>query len=183
MITSEGQTEKDKLTQRGDGYSNLIVKNGNGGEFVRKNQMTNFISTETSTTYNVGFGSTTPTAAWVEWTAAQCDKAGISTADMSDDPLEKKTVQINVPIANIYTTMIYGETTKVGGPQTSYYNGIANEKFFDLYERQDDRHARHDALRAAGFVPPFPRADKFYKNKHQKNVRTGLTTSPHYLKE
>ena len=195
MITSEGYEERLRLQSRGDGYSNVIYENGNGGRFQKKNQFTNYKhdKAEGLPAYNVGFGSTSLTAAWVEWSAAQCDKAGISTAGMSDDPNERKTVQINVPQANIYTTMLYGQTTKVGGPQTSYYTDesgndvtkyfTVGSNFFDLYERQDDRHARHDALRAAGFVPPFPRADRFYKNKHQSSVRPGLSTSPHYLKE
>jgi len=176
MITSEGQTEKDKLTQRGDGYSNLIVKNGNGGEFVRKNQMTNFISTETSTTYNVGFGSTTPTAAWVEWTAAQCDRAGVSTVGMDPTkPDSTQVVQINVPQSNIYTVGLYGDTVRLAGQ-----SGKQRSSFFDLYESQDDRHARHKELRAKGLTPPFPRADKFYQNKHQGYVRPGVTTEGSY---
>lgn len=176
MITSEGNQKHDTLISRGDGFSDVLDTNGNGGVTVRKNQQTNFISTISGLpTYNVGFGSTLPTAAWVEWTAAEADIAGVSTAEYDPaKPKETKTWQINVEASNIWTTQIYGQTTNQKGME-SY--GIG---FFDLYEKNDERKARHKALRNAGFQPPFPRADKFLENKHMGNIQIGLTTEGSY---
>ena len=170
MITTEGPARPRK------GIGEQIATNANGGKIRKTGQPINFIPAGDTgvlpQTYNVGFGSTMPTAAWVDWTAAQCDIAGVSTSEM--DPTKPKStqkVQINVPAANIATVGLYGKTK--GSGQTG---------FFELYESQDDRRARHAALRAAGYTPPFPRADRFYKNKHQGTVQVGLQTSPHNLK-
>ena len=170
MITTEGPARPRK------GIGDQIVTNGNGGKMIKTGQPISWVPDGDTgvlpQTYNVGFGSTMPTAAWVDWTAAQCDIAGVSTAGM--DPTKPKStqkVQINVPAANIATVALYGRTKGAGGVG-----------FFELYESQDDRHARHAALRAAGFTPPFPRADRFYKNQHQGQVQVGLSTSPHNLK-
>ena len=187
MITSEGPDNRDNLLTRGDGFSATLTTNGNGGVQIRQNQFTNFISTEKNLpTYNVGFGSTMPTAAWVRWTAAEFEAAGLSTTS-SDlvgiktvsafDPTlpdSKRYVQIDVEASNLWTTGLYGDTTPVK-------NGRAkNRGFFDLYESNDDRKARHKALREAGYQPPFPRADRFSQNKHQSVVRAGVTTEGSY---
>lgn len=165
MITTEGPY------QPRSGYGQEVITNGNGGKIIKTGQPVPFkkeADDVASLSYNVGFGSTMPTAAWVDWTARQCDIAGIATDGMDPDrPGSTKKVQINVPASNIATVGYYGNTRKA-----------KTEGFFDLYERADDRRARHEALRAAGYQPPFPRADKFYKNKHQANVQVGLSTSP-----
>ena len=166
MITTEGPY------QPRDGYGQEVITNDNGGKIIKTGQPVPFKKEGgdgvAPLSYNVGFGSTMPTAAWVDWTAAQCDIAGISTAGMDPDkPASTKKVQINVPASNIATVGYYGNTKKA-----------KTEGFFELYESQDDRHARHAALRAAGYQPPFPRADRFYKNKHQGVVQVGLSTSP-----
>ena len=186
MITSEGPDNKNALLDRGDGYSATLTTNGNGGVQIRQNQLTNFVSTEPNISYNVGFGSTMPTASWVKWTAAEFEAAGLSTTS-SDlvgpntsgafDPTlpdSKRYAQIDVESSNIWTTSIYGDTTGIKGK-----NG-RNRGFFDLYETADDRKARHKALREAGYSPPFPRADKFLQNKHQSVVRAGVTTEGSY---
>jgi len=166
MITTEGNLKPRS------GYVDEYVKNENGG-YIRKTGQPAPWQNEGGDgvlplSYNVGFGSTMPTAAWVDLTAAQCDIAGISTAGMDPDkPDSTKKVQINVPASNIATVGHYGST-----------KGAKIEGFFDLYEKADDRKARHAALRAAGYQPPFPRADKFYQNKHQAQVQVGLSTSP-----
>tara|TARA_B100000965_G_scaffold75673_1_gene59949 strand:- start:6018 stop:6548 length:531 start_codon:yes stop_codon:yes gene_type:complete len=176
MITSEGNYQNSHLTTIGDGYATTIETNGNGGQMIRNNQQVNFVSnTKGIPTYNVGFGSTVSTAAWVEWTAREFDAAGISTSEFDPTkPDERKTVQINVPASNIWTVSLYGETTKLSGRKPKF------QGFFDLYENGDDRKARHKALREAGLTPPFPRADKFSKNKHQNFVRSGVTTEGSY---
>lgn len=167
MITTEGPYRPRS------GYASDYIPNGNGGYIRKTGQPAPWDVTGGDgvlpLSYNVGFGSTVPTAAWIDLTAAQCERAGISTADM--DPLKPDTtkkVEVNIPAANIATVRYYGDykPRKPG--------------FFELYESQDDRHARHAALRAAGYHPPFPRADRFYKNKHQKHVQVGLATSPSY---
>ena len=176
MITTEGPNAI--LKHQGDGYATTIQTNGNGGQIIKRNQQVNYISNiKGLSNYNVGFGSTMPTAAWVEWTAAEFDAAGISTAAFDPTkPDERKTVQINVEASNIHTTSLYGETTKIVGLQQQGGGG----SFFDLYENGDDRKARHKALRAQGLQPPFPRADKFLKNKHQGFIRAGVTTEGSY---
>jgi len=176
MITTEGPNAI--LKNVGDGYATTIQTNGNGGQMVRRNQHVNYNSNvQGVTNYNVGFGSTMPTAAWVEWTAAEFDAAGISTSEFDPTkPDERKTVQINVEASNIHTTSLYGETTKIVGLKQQGGSG----SFFDLYERGDDRKARHKALREQGLTPPFPRADKFLQNKHQGFVRAGVTTEGSY---
>ena len=166
MITTEGPY------QPRSGYGQEVITNDNGGKIVKTGQPVPFNKTAEDgiapLSYNVGFGSTMPTAAWVDWTARQCDIAGVSTAGMDPDkPGSTKKVQINVPASNIATVGYYGNTKKA-----------KTEGFFDLYEKADDRKARHAALRAAGYQPPFPRADKFYMNKHQNVVQVGLSTSP-----
>ena len=56
MITSEGNQKHDELIFKGDGFSDVLSTNGNGGLTIKKNQHTNFISTITGLpTYNVGF--------------------------------------------------------------------------------------------------------------------------------
>ena len=174
MITSEGK--QDYLHIMGDGYATTIETNGNGGQKISRNQQVNFVSgVKGIPTYNVGFGSTVPTAAWVEWTARECEQAGISTAGMDPTkPDSRRTVEINVPESNIWTTSIYGETTRMKG------KGRQGDGFFDLYEKGDDRKARHKALREQGLTPPFPRADKFLQNKHMGNIQAGLTTEGSY---
>ena len=176
MITSEGNV--NYLSTIGDGYATTIETNGNGGAMIRNNQQVNFVTNANGLpTYNVGFGSTLPTAAWVEWTAREFDAAGISTSEFDPTkPDERKTVQINVPASNVWTVSMYGDTTRIKGKSRSK----ADLNFFDLYERGDDRKARHKALRAAGLTPPFPRADKFLQNKHQSHVRAGVTTEGSY---
>lgn len=180
MITTEGPYGIARLYELGDGFSDVITKNGNGGTIVRKNQFTNFISTETGIpTYNVGFGSTLPTAAWVRWTAAQCDGAGISTEGMDpNNPDEKKVVQINIEASNIWTTSLYGDCPRIEGMKLG--GSELRTKWFDLYEKADDRKARHKELRNAGLQPPYPRADKFLKNKHLTETQVGLTTDGSY---
>lgn len=176
MITTEGPS--GILKHLGDGYATTIQTNGNGGQIIKRNQHVNYIgNVKGVSNYNVGFGSTMPTAAWVEWTAAEFDAAGISTAAFDPTkPEERKTVQINVEASNIHTTSLYGETTKIVGLRQQGGRG----SFFDLYENGDDRKARHKALRAQGLQPPFPRADKFLKNKHQSFIRAGVTTEGSY---
>ena len=173
MITTEGPFKPHS------GTGALVYTNDNKGIVVKTGQPVPFKVDEEPTeneakfnaprSYNVGYGSTMPTAAWVDWTAAECDIAGISTAGM--DPLKPestKQVQINVPASNIATVRHYG-SARPG------YSG-----WTDLYETKEERHARLDALRAQGYIPPFPRAERFYKNKHQQVVQTGLSTSPSY---
>tara|TARA_B100001989_G_scaffold97633_1_gene68138 strand:- start:730 stop:1254 length:525 start_codon:yes stop_codon:yes gene_type:complete len=173
MITTEGNYSPRP------GYADEYIQNGNGGIIRKSGQPAPFRPDNSETkyrsvellSYNVGFGSTMPTAAWVDWTAAQCDIAGISTAGMDPTrPKQTKKVQINIPAANIATVRYYGDKKCGDIPG-----------FFDLYEKADERKARHAALRAAGFKPPFPRADKFYQNKHQGEVQAGLSTSPHNM--
>ena len=174
MITTEGPQEIQ--TNIGDGFATTIQTNGNGGQIIKRNQQVNYISNlKGIQNYNVGFGSTMPTAAWVEWTAAEHDAAGISTAAFDPTkPDEKKTVQLNVESSNIYTVARYGETTQMVGMKQRV------GRFHDLYESGDDRKARHKALREAGVTPPFPRADRFLENKHQSHVRAGVTTAGSY---
>lgn len=173
MITTEGPFKPLS------GTGALVYTNDNKGIVVKHGQPAPFKNDEEPTVdeqkfnaprgYNVGYGSTMPTAAWVDWTAAECDRAGISTAGM--DPLKPEStrqVQINVPAANIATVRDYGSAK-------SGYTGWS-----ELYETTEERHARLDALRAQGFVPPFPRADRFYMNKHQNSKQAGLSTSPSY---
>tara|TARA_B100001093_G_C26484060_1_gene866129 strand:- start:17 stop:529 length:513 start_codon:yes stop_codon:yes gene_type:complete len=169
MITTEGNYSPRP------GYADEYIQNGNGGIIRKSGQPAPFVPTDDpgvkSLSYNVGFGSTMPTAAWVDWTAAQCDVAGISTAGMDPlKPKETKKVEVNIPAANIATVRYYGDIKCGDIPG-----------FFELYEQADDRKARHAALRAAGYQPPFPRADKFYQNKHQGEVQAGLSTSPHNM--
>jgi len=187
MITSEGPDNRDNLLTRGDGFSATLSTNGNGGVQIRQNQFTNFISTEKNIpSYNVGFGSTMPTSAWVRWTAREFDAAGLSTTSNTlvgiktvgpFDPTlpdSKRYVQINVEASNLWTTGLYGDTTPIK-------NGRSKGRgFFDLYESNDDRKARHKALREAGHSPPFPRADRFLQNQHQSVVRAGVTTEGSY---
>ena len=176
MITSEGNQKHDELIFKGDGYSDVLSTNGNGGVTIKRNQHTNFISNISGLpTYNVGFGSTLPTAAWVEWTAQEAQIAGVDTSGYDPTkPKEVKTFQIDVEASNIWTTQLYGQTGKLKGMEPY---GVG---FFDLYEKNDERKARHKALRNAGFQPPFPRADRFYQNKHLGNVQAGLTTEGSY---
>ena len=174
MITTEGPYKPRS------GIGEEVITLGNGGKIRKTGQPSSWKNTDDTAdkqskmvanySYNVGFGSTLPTASWVAWTAAQCDLAGISTAGMDPaNPSERKKVEINVPRSNVATTRLYGSST--GGQQN----------FFELYERGDDRKARHAALRAAGYQPPFPRADQFYQNKHQAQTQVGLSTSPHNI--
>jgi|9_EtaG_2_1085328.scaffolds.fasta_scaffold02095_8 hypothetical protein len=174
MITTEGPFKPRS------GLGDDIITLGNNGKIKKTGQPSNWVNADDAAdkqsklvahpAYNVGFGSTLPTASWVGWTAAQCDIAGISTAGMDPNkPSERKKVQINVPRSNIATVRLYG------GAKGGQLN------FFELYEKADDRKARHAALRAAGYQPPFPRADQFYKNKHQSHVQVGLSTSPHNI--
>ena len=169
MITSECPHKKDS-------FPYTIVTNGNGGKTRRGNQHVNFVEDDNKglVNYNVSFGSTSMQAAWVHWTAREFETAGISTAGLGfneSDPADRKTAQINVPEANIWTTAVYGETTRLPKKKEP-----RDKSFFDLYEKNDDRKARHKALREAGLTPPFPRADKFLENKHMGEVRTGVTT-------
>ena len=152
MITSEGNIRYNQLIDRGDGFCQSIEKNGNGGLKVRQNQYAEFYNDGTVTsrqlpTYNVGFGSTMPTAAWVEWSARQFDVAGLSTESFSDDPNEKQIVEINVPAANLWTVKNYGDTTNIIAGEAR-----RNRKFAELYELEDERKARHKALRAQGLT-------------------------------
>tara|TARA_B100000945_G_scaffold244187_1_gene200425 strand:- start:282 stop:806 length:525 start_codon:yes stop_codon:yes gene_type:complete len=171
MITTEGPFKPLS------GTGALVYTNDNNGVVVKNGQPMPFANTDGGVGskfhapkgYNVGYGSTMPTAAWVNWTAAECDIAGVSTAGMDPTkPGERKSVQIDVPASNIATIRDYGSA--VPG-----YVG-----FNELYEGTKERNERHAALRAAGFTPPFPRADRFYKNKHQETVQVGLTTTPSY---
>ena len=172
MITTEGPFKPHS------GIGAIVYTNANNGIIVKNHDAVPFKNSEEQTagvefaapkSYNVGYGSTMPTAAWVDWTAAECDIAGVSTAGMDPTkPESTKRIQINVPAANIATVREYG----------SAKSGFVG--FNDLYEGTKERNDRHTALRAAGFKPPFPRADRFYKNKHQEVVQTGLTTSPSY---
>lgn len=171
MITTEGPARPRK------GIGVQVATNANGGKLVKTGQPIPFTPSGDSgvlpQTYNVGLGSTMPTAAWVDWTAEQCVTAGVNTSTMDPSkPDSTQKVQINVPAANIATVGLYGRT-----------KGSGMHGFFELYESQDDRRTRHAALRSAGFTPPFPRADRFYKNQHQGSVQVGLQTSPHNLKE
>ena len=171
MITTEGPFKPQS------GIGAIVYTNDNNGIVVKNHDAVPFKNTNepeganlaAPRGYNVGYGSTMPTAAWVDWTAAECEIAGISTAGM--DPLKPnstKQVQINVPASNIATVREYGAARP----------GFVG--FNDLYEGTKERNERLAALRAAGFHPPFPRADRFYKNKHQETVQVGLTTSPDY---
>lgn len=172
MITTEGPFKPLS------GTGAIVTENGNKGIVVKHGQPMPFNNTEQSipgqkfaapTSYNVGYGSTMPTAAWVNWTAAECEKAGISTAGMDPTkPESTKKVQIDVPSSNIATVRDYGSAR----PGCIGFN--------ELYEGTKERNDRHAALRAAGYHPPFPRADRFYQNKHQNVSQTGLTTSPSY---
>lgn len=172
MITTEGPFKPLS------GTGAIVTENDNKGIVVKHGTPMPFQNTDQSTPgqkfaapkgYNVGYGSTMPTAAWVDWTAEECDIAGISTAGMDPtNPKERKTVQINVPASNVATVRSYGSA--IPG-----YIG-----FNELYEGTKERNDRHAALRAAGFTPPFPRADRFYQNKHQNVTQVGLTTSPSY---
>ena len=182
MITSEGNDKYDEFIERGEGYSNTVEKNGNGGAFVRQNIYTGYMHDGGTTSkqvvsYNVGFGSTMPTAAWVEWSAAQYAQAGLSTESFSDDPKERQVVEINVPASNLWTVHAYGDLS-----HGSRIAGAARRgaKFEELYEKGDERKARHKKLREQGLTPPFPRADRFYQNKHQQYVRAGVTTEGSY---
>ena len=169
MITTEGYYRPRS------GYANDLIPNANGGYIKKTGQPAPWVNEGGDgvlpLSYNVGFGSTMPTAAWIDLTAAQCERAGISTADMNpNNPYLTKKVQVNVPAANLATVRVYGDYRP------------HREGFHELYERADERKARHQALRDAGFVPPFPRADRFYQNKHQKQVQVGLSTNPMYSK-
>ena len=180
MITSEGPDKHNEYINLGEGFSKTVSQNGNGGVNIRDNMLTNFVSNDKRgkmPSYNVGFGSTMPTAAWVRWTAAQHEVAGLSTEGFDpNDPKQTKVVQIDVPAANLWTVNQYADTV-----EPIHDAERRNNNFFELYERADERKARHDALRAQGLKPPFPRADRFIENKHQSYVnRAGLTTSPHY---
>ena len=175
MISTEGPFAKPS------GVGNIVVKNATGGTIVRTNQPVNWVNDNKKwgahglpKTYNVGFGSTMPTAAWLDYTAEQCDTAGISTAGMDpNNPKETKKVQVNVPASNFATVRYYGDRST---------SRDAGRGFFELYERADERKARHQALKDAGYLPPYPRAERFYKNQHQGIVQVGLSTSPHNMK-
>ena len=173
MITTEGPYKPRS------GIGEEVITLGNGGKIRKTGQPSNWVNADNTAdkqskgiahySYNVGFGSTMPTAAWVDWTAAECDIAGISTAGMDPTkPYERKKVQINVPKSNIATVRLYGGQS---GGQLNFH---------ELYERNDDRKARHKALRDAGLTPPFPRADKFIENKHLAQKQVGLTTEGSY---
>ena len=128
-------------------------------------ETTSGIGTQRRISYNVSFGSTSMRADWVNYGIGQCVAAGISTAGMSAG--DTKRVEVNVPRKNRKTVDVY-----------KFQRG---RTFFELYERSDDRKARHKALRDAGYQPPFPRADKFVKNAHQGDyVQVGLTTEGSY---
>ena len=167
MITTEGPFKPLS------GVVNIIYTNDNGGKIVKTGQPANFVvddekakGVSSQVSYNAGLGNTSMAKAWVGWTAAQCDVAGISTADMDPTkPTSKKTIEIDVPQANVNTVKLFE---------------VGNTGFFDLYEKGDDRKTRHKALRDAGLTPPFPRADKFSQNKHLGNVQVGLTTEGSY---
>ena len=172
MITTEGPFKPlsgtGAIVSENDNKG-IVVKHGTPAPFKNDEEPVEGVLYAAPRGYNVGYGSTMPTAAWVDWTAADCDRAGISTAGM--DPLKPestKQVQINVPAANIATVREYGAAK----------SGFVG--FNDLYEGTQERNERLAALRAAGYHPPFPRADRFYKNKHQETVQVGLTTSPDY---
>lgn len=167
MITTEGPFKPLS------GVVNIIYTNDNGGKIVKTGQPANFVvddekakGVSSQVSYNAGLGNTSMAKAWVGWTAAQCDVAGISTADMDPTkPTSKKTIEIDVPQANVNTVKLFEDK---------------NDGFFDLYEQGDARKARHKTLRDAGLTPPFPRADKFLQNKHLENTQVGLTTEGSY---
>ena len=167
MITTEGPFKPLS------GTVDIIYTNDNGGKILKTGQPANFVVEDgdakglsSQVSYNAGLGNTSMAKAWVYWTAAQCDVAGISTAGMDPTkPTSKKQIEINVPQANVNTVKLF-EGKNIG--------------FFDLYEKGDDRKVRHKALRDAGLTPPFPRADKFSQNKHLGNVQVGLTTEGSY---
>tara|TARA_B100000900_G_scaffold405387_1_gene414905 strand:- start:63 stop:590 length:528 start_codon:yes stop_codon:yes gene_type:complete len=170
MISTEGPFAKPS------GLGNLVVDKSGGGHQITYNIPSNWVNDNKKwgahglpLSYNVGFGSTLPTAAWLDYTAEQCDAAGISTAGMDpNNPKETKKVQVDVPAANFATVRYYGDQST---------QRDAGRGFFELYEKADERKARHQALKDAGYLPPYPRADRFYKNQHQGRVQVGLSTS------
>jgi len=167
MITTEGPYKPLS------GTVDIIYTNDNGGKILKTGQPANFVVEDqdakgviNKASFNAGLGNTSTSKAWEYWTAAQCDIAGISTAGMDPTkPTSKKKVEIDVPQANVNTVNLFSRT---------------NIGFHDLYESGDDRKARHKGLRDAGLQPPFPRADRFYQNKHLNNVQVGLTTEGSY---
>ena len=149
-----------------------VQTNAKGGHIIKKNQP-GFVASDgteaqkraAETSYNVSYGSTSPQAGRVLLNIAQLSKVGISTSGLA--PGTKKKVETNIPQKNLNTVKLY--------------EFDRSKMFFELYERADDRKARHKALRDAGYQPPFPRADKFQKNIHQGNyVRAGVTTEGSY---
>tara|TARA_B100000427_G_scaffold306151_1_gene292671 strand:+ start:430 stop:936 length:507 start_codon:yes stop_codon:yes gene_type:complete len=137
-----------------------IPKSGQPGLIDPASKNTKLLS------YNVGFGSTAPTAAWLKYSVAQCVAAGISTAGMAEG--DRKVVEVNVPKSNVKTVQLYGNM------------GESLKDWNQLYEVTADRKARHKALRDAGFSPPFPRADKFQQNAHQTKKQIGISTAGSY---
>ena len=144
-----------------------VIKTGQPGWVPTAGTKQAQLAMETS--YNAGYGNTSPQRARINYNIAQCAKVGIDTTGMGVGANSKwKRVETNAASqANYNTLKLY-----------AYDRG---ESFFDLYERTDDRKARHKALRDAGHQPPFPRADKFQKNVHQGDyVQVGLTTEGSY---
>jgi len=167
MITTEGPFKPLS------GTVDIIYTNANGGKILKTGQPANYIvedevgkNNAKLGSFNAGLGNTTTKKAWVSWTAAQCDIAGVSTAGMDPTkPTSKKRIEIDVAQANVNTVRLFDKN---------------NTNFHDLYESGDDRKARHKALRDAGLQPPYPRADRFYQNQHLGNVQVGLTTEGSY---
>ena len=159
ISTEKNQNDRDIVT--------IVYTNDNGGHLLKTgtpgfvaDDLTGFVS------YNVGFGSTVPRGTKVKWNARQFDAAGISTAAFDPTtPDQVELVEINVPRGNTKTVQLYSGN---------------NIPMTDLYEKTDDRKARHKALRDAGHHPPFPRADKFLKNIHLLNKQVGLSTEGSY---
>tara|TARA_Y100001968_G_scaffold271552_1_gene263256 strand:- start:1043 stop:1534 length:492 start_codon:yes stop_codon:yes gene_type:complete len=128
-------------------------------------ETTSGIGTQRRISYNESFGSTSMRADWTTYTLGECAAAGISTSGMS--ATDTKRVEVNIPRKNRKTVDVY--------------NFQRGRTFFELYEKADERKARHKALRDAGYQPPFPRADRFIKNAHQGDyVQVGLTTEGSY---
>tara|TARA_B100001109_G_scaffold207139_1_gene174415 strand:- start:283 stop:774 length:492 start_codon:yes stop_codon:yes gene_type:complete len=128
-------------------------------------ETTSGIGTQRRISYNESFGSSSMRADWQNYNVGECAAAGISTSGMS--ATDTKRVQTNIPRKNRKTVDVY--------------NFQRGRTFFELYEKADERKARHKALRDAGYQPPFPRADRFINNAHQGDyVQVGLTTEGSY---
>tara|TARA_B100000427_G_scaffold327929_2_gene339834 strand:+ start:385 stop:909 length:525 start_codon:yes stop_codon:yes gene_type:complete len=170
------RTDADSDYQGGYLGVDVLTINDNGGQILKTGQPgwvptsgTKASQIVLETSYNAGYGNTSPVRAKVNYNITQCAKVGIDTTGMGVGSNSKwKRVETNAASqANINTL--------------KPYNLDRGKAFFDNYERTDDRKARHKALRDAGLQPPFPRADKFLKNVHQgNNVQTGISTEGSY---